>query len=936
MRAPTADETLDARTSSAETSDDRPGVEGGAGSGSGRGRRTPPPAATGRGELIGRYLVLGTLGAGGMGIVYSAYDPELDRKVAIKLLAAQGQEGARVRMLREAQAMAQLDHPNVVRIYDVGTRDEQVFIAMEHVDGGTAKEWLEQPRPWREIVRVFEDVARGLAAAHAAGLVHRDVKPSNILLGKDGRARVTDFGVVRRADGPDEPPAANVPDDAAVSAAGGALATPLTQAGTVVGTPFYMAPEQLAGDPADARTDQYAFCVSLYEALYGTHPYPKLPDGERDTRLAEPPADSPVPGRIYRVLARGLAEARDQRFPSMAALLEALERDPAAARWRWLARGAAVAVAGAAVLGVAHARHHERLVCQGADQQLAGAWDPARRAAVATSFQATGAPYAADALAGVDRALDAYAGAWVAMRTDACQATRVRGEQSEELMDLRMACLDRRLVELRAQTALFAHADTEIVEHAVAAAQALPPLAACADRAALEAPVPLPVDPAARAKIAAVRAKVADARAQFDAGKYKDALATATAAAAAARATGYRPAEAEALTLLSNIQGHQDDAKGADATATEAILAADAGHEDALAAQAWTQRVWDVGYGEAHFPEAHELARFARAAIERAGDDPRYLATYDGILGNVLDMEGKYADAVASYKRELALREKALGPEHPDVAATLAAMGNALFDEGKYDEALAAHRRALAIREKVLGKSHPELAQSLEGLGICDLAMGKPADALPYLQRALAIRETALGKDNPAVATSLNNIGSALVDLHRYDEALAAQQRALAIRTAAFGPKHPRVATSLNNVGDVLLAMKRLPEALDYYQRALAMFESTLGPKHPNLAYPLTSIGEVELGLHAPDKAIAPLSRAVALREANQGDPSELAESRFALARALWDAAHGGTRARDRARARQLAGQAKDAVAALGDAGKEPLAEIAAWQAAHR
>ncbi|HVV84724.1 MAG TPA: serine/threonine-protein kinase, partial [Kofleriaceae bacterium] len=232
---------------------------------------------------LGRFEVLGRLGQGGMGQVLRARDPQLGREVALKLLhadldAAQAPhhaEVARRRLLREAQAMARLDHPNVIGVHEVGEDGGRVFLVMERVSGTTLGGWLAAaPRGWREVLAVFAQVGAGLAAAHAAGLVHRDVKPDNILVGDDGRVRVTDFGLVG-VDGVSGPPARPGERDEVdpTGATRESLPPPLTHEGALVGTPGYMAPEQVRGRAADARSDQFGLCVTLYEALFGRAPF---------------------------------------------------------------------------------------------------------------------------------------------------------------------------------------------------------------------------------------------------------------------------------------------------------------------------------------------------------------------------------------------------------------------------------------------------------------------------------------------------------------------------------------------------------------------------------------------------------------------------------------------------------------------------------------
>jgi tRNA A-37 threonylcarbamoyl transferase component Bud32 len=319
-------------------------------------RRDPVVAA---GDTIGRYIILARLGAGGMGVVYTAYDPQLDRKVALKLLRAGGaiaDDEARSRLVREAQAIAQLSHPNVVAVYDVGTADTgEVYIAMELVEGETMTSWLGHwDRSWREILDLFFQAGRGLSAAHARGLVHRDFKPDNVLVGTDGRVRVTDFGLARSLIDQVEEELRDRPrPDLA------ALRVTLTATGTVLGTPRYMAPEQLRGADADARSDQFSFCVALFEALYGLHPLPGDSVIEMVQHAAEPqppPADTKVPPQIGRAIMRGLSSEPNKRFPTLAALL--LEATPPPLHtgrrgWLMLVGALALVIGGAAAAMVA-------------------------------------------------------------------------------------------------------------------------------------------------------------------------------------------------------------------------------------------------------------------------------------------------------------------------------------------------------------------------------------------------------------------------------------------------------------------------------------------------------------------------------------------------------------------------------------------------------
>ncbi|MBC8067257.1 MAG: serine/threonine protein kinase, partial [Deltaproteobacteria bacterium] len=280
-------------------------------------RGAPDPAMN-----IGRFVVLERLGAGGMGVVFSAFDPQLDRKVAIKLLFdRRADERERARLVAEAKAMAKLAHPNVVGVYEIGEHAGRVFIAMELVQGRTLRAWIrERPRSWREILAMYLQAGRGLVAAHAAGIVHRDFKPDNVLVGDDERARVLDFGLARLVAQPSSEDA-----DASSASTSEASITKLTRTGAVLGTPAYMAPEQIQGGVIDELVDEFAFCIAMWEAFAGERPFAgasvqALFGNVTRGELRKPPRGA-LPGWIEAVLRRGLAADRERRWVSVVALL---------------------------------------------------------------------------------------------------------------------------------------------------------------------------------------------------------------------------------------------------------------------------------------------------------------------------------------------------------------------------------------------------------------------------------------------------------------------------------------------------------------------------------------------------------------------------------------------------------------------------------------
>jgi len=312
------------------------------------------------GTKIGGFVVTGELGAGGMGVVYAAHDPELDRRVALKVLrAAAATDEERMRMLREGQAMARVTHPNVITVYEVGVEGSLVFLAQELLDAGTLGKWLEKRRRSQpEIIDKFIAAGRGLAAAHKAGLVHRDFKPDNVLLGKDGRVRVSDFGLARAlGPGEDDLPAATRANMArAQLELSRSPMSPLTRTGAVLGTPMFMAPEQHNGERADERSDQFAFSVALYRALYGAWPFEgktavALADAVIAGRLQKPPSGAKVPAWLRKIVVRGLATDPAARYPSMDAMLAELAKAPANKLRKIVVPVVAIALVGGAVVG---------------------------------------------------------------------------------------------------------------------------------------------------------------------------------------------------------------------------------------------------------------------------------------------------------------------------------------------------------------------------------------------------------------------------------------------------------------------------------------------------------------------------------------------------------------------------------------------------------
>lgn len=726
----------------------------------------------GRGAEVGRYVILNLIGRGGMGQVYAAYDPKLDRDVAIKLLrphhvdAAAGDE-AQSRLLREAQAIARLSHPNVVAVFDAGTWEGHVFIAMEFVGGETLGEWgRRQPRRWPEILEVFAGAARGLAAAHDAGLIHRDFKPENVMVSRDGVARVMDFGLVRRQANADADDLGHAPPQSIA----------LTRTGALVGTPRYMAPEQLQGKPAEPRSDQFSFSVALFEALYGHRPFsgedlPALRDAVLNGRLNSPAGRRKVPAWVRSIVLRGLSIAPERRFPSMTAVLSALDRGRGRRRSRALIAAAIVLIV--AGLSIYRAVGRPRQLCRGAGERLAGVWEleqargaAPRRAAVKRAFLSTGLRDAPEIWDRTARALDRYGQQWGDAYTEACQATQVRGEQSSQVLDLRMSCLNERREELDALTSLFATADSAMVARSTATVGALGGLDRCANVAVLMAVVPPPQDSQTRAAVDRLRQALAEVKARFRAGRYGPGLDMAVPLSAQARVLGYRPLLAETLMLLGQLQFEAGDSVASQSTLGEAVAQAEASRHDEVLADAAALLAGAIL--ETDVSRASEAGRWldlAAAALERMG------LGHERTRGWILT--GRAAIAIRLHE---------------------------------FGSALSLARDAVRLKEKTLGPDHPDVGNSLIDLDVALVGSGQPAEALIVNDRAMRIHRQAYGDDSSYVAVSLSNRGEALYALGRYRDAQAAFESAIARWTAVFGPEHRYLGYPLTGLGRTRLA----------------------------------------------------------------------------------------------------------------------------------
>ncbi|HUJ61782.1 MAG TPA: serine/threonine-protein kinase, partial [Kofleriaceae bacterium] len=748
--------------------------------------------------------------------------------VALKRLHGGGAED-HARIAREARAAAQLQHANVVAVYEVGEAAGAPFLARELVDGETLTRWLRTPRRWREIAGVLAQAGRGLAAAHARGLVHRDFKPDNVLVGRDGRARVADFGLARAHDGPGARP----PSDARLGR--------MTETGAISGTPAYLAPELIEGAPPDARSDQYAFAITAFEALHGQHPFEgttapalwaamasgKIRDGRR-----------PIPAWLDRAVRRGLAVDPAKRWPDVASLVAAIDRAPPR-RWPFAVVGALAAAALAA-----SALPSRGPSCDDAGGDLA--W-PARRGEIAVALGGGGEATLAS--------LDRFAAAYRDGARAACRASTAGG-QSPALADRRATCIDRarmRLVAVLDAIASGEHRDAK------AAADSLPDLAACANLDALRRGDAPPLSVGERALMTAAETELAQAQAARDAGNYPAALDAVARARARAQQLGYKPLAARAAMASYELDLDRGDREAATSDAFDASIDAGASGDDELA----------------------ELAELALLA-EQASRDPAALDTFAALPADLPTSRGtarlyealgkaqldaqRYKDAEGSFRHAQAIRAKVLPDGHLErvlgdywIAAALVeqrrdaealpllesvhreleqlasplrreamealhALGTAQARVGKIDEALASDREVLARRAKVFGPHAAVTAMMRFELASALSKAGKHGDAVRELDTVIADFTALHLETSVNMADARVNRAVDLTDLARYADAEASIALARPILVRAHGEDGPNVA-----IADLALATARIKRAEHGEHVELAGLDPLLG-----------------------------------------------------------------------------------------------------------
>ncbi len=923
-----------------------------------------------RGAHVGRYTVLERIGAGGMGVVYAAFDPQLDRRIALKVMHpgsnAAFDSGGRTRLLREAQAMAKLSHPNVITVHDVGTYGDRVFVAMEFIEGSTLRDWSMSEWNWPDVVDAFVRAGRGLASAHAAGLVHRDFKPDNVLMGNDGRVLVMDFGLARQAAARTGPVLEQLRDLETPGPIPETKDLTLTRTGAMLGTPAYMAPEQARGELVDARCDQFSFCVTLHECLYGVLPFEgssrrARARNARRGRIRPPPARTSVPRRIRRIVLRGLRPDPESRWPDMNALLSALSAAAESKRLGlWFAATAATAAVSMAVLAP------REDPCEQTRAELDGIWNAQARRDMRSAFESTGLPRAAKIWARTEHSVEGYASQWEDARSDACRDPA----RDDATRTAQRRCLHELRAQLEVLADVFTTADEGVVQRAAETVADLRPVSECTNPSTLiDGAQRLP--PGLAEPVSKVRARLSSLAVLRDAQRYERALRVGQGAVQEAESLGFDALRAEALFEHGQTYASQGELAEAAQRFEQAYYVAESCGHDRVAADVATNLFFVYGYRLGKPREAERWRGQAEAAVERVGTRlPNLKAELIRTEGTVALRRADYPEARGHFEAAMALHDELGLTETLRYAEVVSNLGVAHLNLGELDAASQHLEHSRAITERLVGSAHPRVATIVNNLGNLEQTRGRHELAYQHFLQAYEIDAAVFGREHIQVAMGLNNVGTALLILERaeeateyfetsirvyesgdhhgldlarpvgnlavvysraedHDRAIELLRRAIDIVEAEEGPLHAELSGHWLNLGSVYLDQDRHDEALAAMERALQVDRAALGADHPYVAQTLASMAAVHLDLEHLDRARPLLETALEIQTSKQVDPVYLAATRFDLARALWPDAS------QRATATRLLTEAEHGLVEAGVPGKKRLSALRTWRDEH-
>lgn len=874
-------------------------------------------------ERVGRYTPIRRLGAGASGVVYLARDTALQRDVALKLLATDDYEplsaaGSR-RYLHEARAIARLSHPNVVEIFDVGVQNGMPYLAMELVDGGALDDWLtEAPRSHAEIIHAFLQAAEGLAAAHGAGIVHRDFKPANVLIGRDGRVRVADFGLAGVVAGETD-----ASGDSQVS--GDPLA--LTRTGAVLGTPAFMAPEQHRGEPADARADQYAFCASLWSALHGVRPFVAdsiagLYHAKIHARF-EREGDVPTPTRWDAALRRGLSPAAVDRWPSMRALIGALR--PRQRRTAFAVAGVGALALGLTGIALASAEPES---CEAMAAEIDPSWDRARREALVRHLRSI---QAEPLLSRAEPRLDAFVATWGDARRTVCESAVGEAESSTSL-DARMQCLRQARARLDATYELLVALEPNDVPDAADLVVALDPPHCAGEHEGDAGSRPRPSDPATARIVDDVRARRAALAPKIDTLRLRPQDPEIVALLQAAEDSGYGPVRAEMLVMRGRLHDATGEPAGALADHERAHGIA-IEHGDAAIAFDAAVGAYRLTGGRIGTPEsADRWGAYAEAALARLGSPPFQRARYDDARSAVVLARDDVAAAIEHAERAVD-GFAALDPPQPRIhAAAMSNLSQALRRAERFDDALAVNRRAIAMLEREIGPEHRLTIATRYGLALTLLDQGDREEGKVLLEETLAAARRALPARHAWLAAMENEAGNLARRLGEMGEARDHYERALVASDGATGIARARLVLGITgSLAETMWAQGAPQIAVARLHEALAVGRAELDETDPEIMLNRWRLGSALRRAHRDAEARATLQRV--LDDASADTPDIVARVRFDLAQLEGDPDRARTLA-EQARAQWATDTPLSTARPYPEVAQLMIEQIDAWLAA--
>jgi len=773
------------------------------------------------GTTMGRYVILGEVAHSGSGVVYAAFDPELDHKIALKLLPLAGntpeaQDICAREVLARAGLVVGFEHPNVARVHEITRRGNAIVVAMEFIDGISLQKWMEardEPFPWPEVLKLFLQAGYGLAAAHAAGIVHGDFKPENVMVGESGRVYVLDFGLALPQPPLEEEEVLALAD--ALPADGGDSHARLSR--SVLGTPAYWAPEQHLGTPPDAKTDQFAFCIAFYEALYGERPFqgelrPIVAIETLSNRVRPPPSGSDVPPWLRDALVRGLNLRASERHPSLAGLLQALDRDPIARRRRWM-KGSALAAGLTLFVAVTGLMlRAESQACQPTGEELDDVWDdPARERLASVLTSQANSP---QTWATIEAGINGWVNEWLRLRARACDLTEIEHQASQAVLEERYSCLDARLEELRAFVQVYATADRAMVERAEDVLESIAAPSNCIAQATQDL-YPKAADPIPELRNLEQQASIALRGGNVE-------LARSRAEEVRTRLDGveYPSLQSDNLRLLGELAFLGGDLELAEDREHQAIAAADAAGLPLLAAEGWLTLA-GMAIESGHDRASDRWLTHASATIESV-PDRRLEARLAEARGNAAARAGRVSDALSHYHRALDVFEK--NPEATTLARAKVALelGKLASAQGDRVAARTYLRTGIAWLTERLGPRHPRLAEPLHELAEIEAALGFDDDAMSSASRAMAIESAARGSETELAATI--EVSLAGIDLRRDQPGAAADRFTRAIGTLrSLGIRDEELRKALQGFGRACVKLGRRGEARNAFEEALRL-----------------------------------------------------------------------------------------------------------------